>query len=440
MAKKKQQEDIPSTELEKVNTSGDNIVNKIWNLFSSMKLGITLLFVVAVTSIIGTVWTQINEASPTGKFYNSKFYVVIMAVLLLNLLVCSINRFKHIVATLKGPRAKVSETTIKNLKYNASIKIKGDVESAGNIVQQVLSQHGYRIFTAREEGKIFFGTDKGRLGVMGPYLTHISFIIIIVALWISFSPIFSFQGNVYGKVGSSFNSVQDITVERGQMKENFDVKVNDFKIIYRPDGSVDRYQSDLAVVENGMEAVSKRIIVNDPLRYKGYSFYQSSYEYGLTGKINGQPFNVILDKNTQFQVPNTDLVIVPNGSQGNQMSYTVYKAGQQIKQGNADYGKPVTVENANFQFDSMDAYTGLQVVKDPGKPIVFVGSILLVLGILISFLLINRKIWVIVSESNGFAYINIGGLTQKNKPAFEKQFKLISEELKIKRGESNGSN
>ena len=38
------------------------------------------------------------------------------------------------------------------------------------------------------------------------------------------------------------------------------------------------YKSKLKVLEQGKEVLSKTIEVNDPLTYKGYTFYQSSYD------------------------------------------------------------------------------------------------------------------------------------------------------------------
>jgi len=43
-------------------------------------------------------------------------------------------------------------------------------------------------------------------------------------------------------------------------------------------GRIKDFKSALTVIDGGTEAVQKTIVVNDPLRYKGYTFYQSSYD------------------------------------------------------------------------------------------------------------------------------------------------------------------
>ncbi|GAX59439.1 hypothetical protein SCALIN_C03_0096 [Candidatus Scalindua japonica] len=54
---------------------------------------------------------------------------------------------------------------------------------------------------------------------------------------------------------------------------------NNFAVLYEKSGmEVKDYKSILRVVENGQTMVTKTIEVNNPLKYKGFVFYQSSYD------------------------------------------------------------------------------------------------------------------------------------------------------------------
>ncbi len=54
---------------------------------------------------------------------------------------------------------------------------------------------------------------------------------------------------------------------------------NNFAVLYEKSGmEVKDYKSILRVVENGKTMVTKTIEVNNPLKYKGFVFYQSSYD------------------------------------------------------------------------------------------------------------------------------------------------------------------
>ena len=54
---------------------------------------------------------------------------------------------------------------------------------------------------------------------------------------------------------------------------------NNFAVLYEKSGmEIKDYKSILRVVENGKTMMTKTIEVNDPLKYKGFVFYQSSYD------------------------------------------------------------------------------------------------------------------------------------------------------------------
>jgi len=54
---------------------------------------------------------------------------------------------------------------------------------------------------------------------------------------------------------------------------------NNFALVYEPTGeSIKHFISNLRIVDNGQTVAEKAIKVNDPLKYKGYAIYQSSYD------------------------------------------------------------------------------------------------------------------------------------------------------------------
>ncbi len=60
-----------------------------------------------------------------------------------------------------------------------------------------------------------------------------------------------------------------------------------FFVLYKQmDKGVKDFKSKLRVIDNGKTVIEKTIEVNDPLKYKGYSFYQSSYD-PKAGKYTG---------------------------------------------------------------------------------------------------------------------------------------------------------
>jgi hypothetical protein len=61
---------------------------------------------------------------------------------------------------------------------------------------------------------------------------------------------------------------------------NFAIQCTDFRLQTYTDGSPLSYESDLVVIDKKSAAVlaKQTIRVNEPLKYDGYTFYQSSYQ------------------------------------------------------------------------------------------------------------------------------------------------------------------
>ena len=77
-------------------------------------------------------------------------------------------------------------------------------------------------------------------------------------------------------------------------------------------------------------------------------------------------------------------------------------------------------------------YTGLQVTKDPGVWIVWLGSALLIFGLIVSFFFSHQRVWVRTSKGEGKApaEIILAGTASKNRLVFEKTFQKWANQLR----------
>merc|ERR1711963_364512 len=74
--------------------------------------------------------------------------------------------------------------------------------------------------------------------------------------------------------------------------DHTNVKVEDFRIEYKDDGTIDQFYSKLAIQDSGNKELlySDEIYVNKPLRYGGATFYQADWGIDrLQMYLNGQP-------------------------------------------------------------------------------------------------------------------------------------------------------
>ncbi|MDQ6968767.1 MAG: cytochrome c biogenesis protein ResB, partial [Mariprofundaceae bacterium] len=70
-------------------------------------------------------------------------------------------------------------------------------------------------------------------------------------------------------------------------------------------------------------------------------------------------------------------------------------------------------------------YTGLQLTRDPGMNVVWVGSALLVIGLCIMLYVSHRKLWLIVRRKGKDVSISFVGLSNRNPLNFEHEFNEI---------------
>ena len=247
----------------------------------------------------------------------------------------------------------------------------------------------------------------------------------------------------------------DAGVTDKEIKLGFALRLEQFTVALYKNGAPKEFKSIITVLENGKpvpDYTNVRVIVNDPLTYKGITFYQSSYgnagEYYFTARIPGakDAIPVTLTVNETATLPDgssmhvtesTDDVsaFVPNLSgpaaqielhtpKGATEKVIVYANHPELNVSDAQQrGSGIVFQ---FKGSQKKMYTGLQVAKDPGVWIVWLGCALMVLGIYGAFLVSHRRVW--IRLQNG--HVTIGGNASKNQAAFEYYYDGLVKKLK----------
>jgi cytochrome c biogenesis protein len=198
------------------------------------------------------------------------------------------------------------------------------------------------------------------------------------------------------------------------------------------------------VIDGGQEVISKSIVVNDPLSYKGFTFYQASYqaydEYLVTiqNQKNGarKIFLAQPGKEIKWQEAGIDFGIVnllppdPWGRYRLKIWFSDDKGDPSVFW--LDGETVVTVErpDAAYAFKSKQLFaTGLQVAKDPGVWPVYIGCIMMLLGLVVAFFLSHKRVWVYIYEEENKTKVLVAGSSNKNKVGFENMFDTLIEKL-----------
>ncbi len=417
-----------------------------WKFFSSMKMGIILLLVITAMAVYGSL---LPHAEAMDRVYTSWWFVGTLVLIALNLLVCSLNRWSDTweKATV---RDDLNYKTLQSYQNQHFLAIPGETEEKAAKIRDFLLQKGYRIgTTSRDKGFLVSG-DKGRFGNFGSLVTHLSIILLLLAgLYGIVGGYEDFDGGFPGKV---------LPVER----EDFQVRIDDFYISYRDDAqkSIEQYYCELTVIENGRTVKQETIYVNKPLRYKGVNFYQSTYGWGvetnITNTATGEEENVLIIPGRTFYHNETDIHLqliefYPDFAMttgGMPASRSAYPANPFVAYHLTDaqgvIGMPFRLseigdrveldDNYVLQFTGYRNYTGLLIVRNPGKSLALLASVLMIAGLLMSFYLFPRRVWAYLGEETD-GKVLFAGQSYRNKVGFQMEFDRLSSALENKLGE-----
>jgi len=79
-------------------------------------------------------------------------------------------------------------------------------------------------------------------------------------------------------------------------------------------------------------------------------------------------------------------------------------------------------------------YTGLQVNKDPGVDLVYVGFILMILGCYVTFFTSHQQVCIQVGRPDDRSRIAVSGTANKNRAAMERRVQQLAAQLKELKG------
>ncbi len=442
----------------------ESMMDRVWKFFTSLKLAIFVIIFLAIASIIGTV---IEQNQPLEKYrqiytdgtirlfeklslfdmYHSWWFLLLLVLFTVNLICCTVDRLPRVVRIVRNPKTTLDENLEKSLGFVDRWKRKGELAALAETYRAAMGGAFARPRVTENSGTFHLYAEKGVASRFGVYVTHISIIIIFLG---------AIVGNVLGFKGYA-NIVEGQSVRRiptrggtNHVDLGFSVRCNKFWVEYYPNGQPKEYASDLSVIENGREVLRKTIEVNDPLQYKGVWFYQSSYgpagastvtvtvsnpdggqretislSPGRHAEISGYGKISAVDYRPDFQGLGPALLVVLEKPGTQPAQFWLLKAFPEFDRQRKDT-RYLSFAGLNEIF-----FTGLQVARDPGVNIVWLGCALMVIGIIIAFFLSHQRLWIRLSRGgDGRVEVVLAGSTNKNRLAFEKKFEKIQGDMK----------
>ena len=471
--------------------TGKTFFDKVWDFFASVKFAIVIFAFISITSIIGTILEQKAEPATNIQIltrlfgesiapslytvfnklgfidmYHSWWFVALLILFSANIVICSLDRLPRILKLVKEPIVPMKEEQLKRFVIYREIVLNGKPDKVKDAVSNAIKSAGFHYAESKEEKGYQFFSQKGKYSRLGVYITHFSILIILLGAIIGV--FFGFKGYLNLPEGAVANEAYS-GMDKG-IPFNFDIRCDNFDVeFYGRSDMPKEYKSWLTIIKDGREVLKKSIAVNDPLTYEGITFYQSSYglvpnslERGIflfkAVSSNGKTSNLNLRLGDTFEIPETNITgkiidfspalkIDENGhvfTYANQMNNPAAYIDFSDSGKHTFFGWILKRYPETWQLPGGNKvefldywgvqYTGLQVRKDPGVWVVYLGCITMSIGLFIAFFMSNRKIWIKIVEEKNNSKVIVGAITNKNRAAFERKIDTMIYTLSKKEG------
>ncbi|MDH4027834.1 MAG: cytochrome c biogenesis protein ResB [Nitrospirota bacterium] len=471
-----------------------DIFEKVWGFFASVKLAIFLLIILALSSIIGTIVEQNAEparniallakffgdsAAPSVynifaklgfmSMYDSWWFVSFLALFSINLIVCSIDRLPKTWHLIQTPLRPLADTAIRSLPIKKEASFNTGLNIVKDEFSNTLRTSKFHVHEASGEGSFQLYSQKNRYSRLAVYVVHLSIILIFMGAMIGMR--FGFKGYLNLPEGIASDVAYESPTK--EIPLGFTIKCNWYDTQYYEGMDAPKeFQSELVIIENGKEVLKKVIEVNDPLTYRGITFYQANYgmlqerthgDFILeVAPAGGQGNTFRLKFGEPFEIPGTGITgrvvdfspaLTRDRETGRLITYADSMVNPAVAIEFSEPGKPTYtgwilrrypetgILPGGHRIRLMDywgiEYTGLQVAKDPGVWLIYLASIIMAIGLYICFFISNKKIWINIKGDKKTVHVTIGGSSSRNRLAFENEIdKILSHASKAIEGRS----
>jgi len=457
-------------------------VDRIWDFLASVKLAIVIFAFIALTSIIGTILEQkgdpgenleiltrlfgeslapglysISEKLGFMDMYHSWWFTGLLILFSVNLVICSIDRLPRIWKVIKEPAFPLPPERIRQFPIRREFILEGGTESVKDSIASSLKNARFHVSENKDEIGYSFTAQYGRYSRLGVFVTHFSILLILIGAVVGVR--FGFKAHLNLPEGAVSDTA--FSANGREVPFGFALRCDNFEVdFYGKSDMPKEYRSWLTILKDGKEVLRKAIAVNDPLSYEGITFYQSSYGIVPGGLGRGTfVFNSVSrdGKNStvnarlgeSFSLPGTGITArvvdfspalrfdehghaVTYANQMSNPAALIQFSGDGINTFSGWVLKrhPETWQLSDgSRIEFIDywgvEFTGLQVRKDPGVWIVYLGCIAMSIGLFIAFFMSHRRLWVRLIEEKNATRIIVGATANKNRAAFERKIDKI---------------
>ena len=312
-------------------------------LLSSMRFSISLLTVICIASIIGTVlkqnepinnyinqfgpfWAQVFGSASLTSVYSAWWFMLILAFLVTSTSLCVTRNIPKIMVDWKVYKEGIREQSLKAFGHTAQSTLSETPNEAVQRISKMLANGGWKVKLQERNNGWMVAARAGRVNKLGYIAAHSAIVLVCIGglldgdlivkaqmLWSGKSTYSggglisdvkpehrlsisnpTFRANILVAEGAQ-SSTAILNQGSGVLIQDlpFSIELKKFVVEHYSTGMPKLFASDIVIhdKETG-EKKSARVEVNHPVNYKGVEIYQSSFDDGgSTVKLTSVPLS-----------------------------------------------------------------------------------------------------------------------------------------------------
>jgi len=278
-----------------------DLLQPLWRVLTSVRFAVFFIAALALFGLLGVLIPQVPEAmrgnAPAisawldherGTFgplttpmyrlglfevFHARWFLFALGLLVLNVSVCTFNRWSPTFRNVFRPPVRVPETFYENA-HNRTVLAPVSVGP----LHEALRRMRFRTRTEERDGASYVFADRYPWAQLATFVSHLALILFIaggLVTWVT-----GFSTDIFAGAGTT------TPVFAVSNPNQLQVRIDDAVGRYGPQGNALDFRTKLTIFKNGREVASGTTTVNDPFKYGGYRFHQVAFfPYGAELKI-----------------------------------------------------------------------------------------------------------------------------------------------------------
>ncbi len=300
-------------------------------LVSSMRFSISLLTVICIASVIGTVvrqhepysnyvnqfgpfWTEVFAALGLLSVYSAWWFLLILAFLVVSTSLCVARNAPKIVADLRTYKEQMREQSLGAFHHRGSAESAETLDAAHRRIVETLAAAGWRTKSSERDHGTMVAARRGATNKLGYLAAHSAIVLICIGGLLDGDLVLRLQMALQGKTPytgggtlrdvparhrldastptfranllvpeGSHSGTAVVNLSDGVVLQDlpFDIELKKFIVEYYDTGMPKLFASEIVIHDRDTGARLPAIVkVNQPAHHRGVAIYQSSFDDG----------------------------------------------------------------------------------------------------------------------------------------------------------------